>query len=60
MTNITILGAGFGALTIVRALRRRRIEADITAIAPRDELHDLPSVHWLKRAFERHYLRAFR
>jgi len=45
--NITILGAGFGALTVVRELRRRRVDAEITVVAPRDELHYLPSVIWI-------------
>ena len=36
MTNITIIGSGFGALTAVRELRRRKVAADITLISPRD------------------------
>ena len=47
MTNITIIGSGFGALTAVRELRRLRVEADITVISPRDELHYLPSSIWI-------------
>ena len=47
MTNITILGSGFGALTAVRELRRLRVEADITVVSPRDELHYLPSTIWI-------------
>lgn len=47
MTNITILGSGFGALTTVRELRRRRVVADITVISPRDELHYLPGSIWI-------------
>jgi sulfide:quinone oxidoreductase len=47
VTNITILGAGFGALTVVRELRSQRLEAEITVIVPRDELHYLPSVIWI-------------
>ena len=47
MTNITILGSGFGALTAVRELRRLRVEADITVVSPRDELHYLPSSIWI-------------
>lgn len=47
MTNITILGSGFAALTAARQLRRRNVEATITMISPRDELHFLPSVIWI-------------
>jgi NADPH-dependent 2,4-dienoyl-CoA reductase/sulfur reductase-like enzyme len=34
-TRITILGAGFGALSTVRALRHRDPRAEITLVAPR-------------------------
>ena len=47
MTNITVLGSGFAALTVVRELRRLKVNAEITMISPRDELHYLPSVIWL-------------
>ncbi len=47
MTNITVLGSGFGALTAVRELRRLNVDAEITVISPRDELHYLPSTIWL-------------
>ncbi|KAA5602661.1 NAD(P)/FAD-dependent oxidoreductase [Blastochloris sulfoviridis] len=47
MTNITVLGSGFAALTAARELRRHRVDAEITMISPRDELHYLPSVIWL-------------
>ncbi|MCF8483341.1 MAG: NAD(P)/FAD-dependent oxidoreductase [Rhodospirillum sp.] len=47
MTNVTILGSGFGALTTIRDLRRRGVDADITVISPRDDLHYLPSSIWL-------------
>lgn len=47
MTDITILGSGFGALTTVRELRRHGVAAEITVISPRDELHYLPSTIWL-------------
>ncbi|MDR0274493.1 MAG: NAD(P)/FAD-dependent oxidoreductase [Burkholderiaceae bacterium] len=47
LSNITILGAGFGALTTLRQLRRRGVQAEITVIAPRDELHYLPSAIWI-------------
>ncbi len=47
MTNITVLGSGFGALTAVRELRKQKVDADITVISPRDSLHYLPSTIWL-------------
>ncbi|WP_413204030.1 NAD(P)/FAD-dependent oxidoreductase [Rhodospirillum sp. A1_3_36] len=47
MTNITILGSGFSALTTVRELRSQGVDADITVISPRDALHYLPSSIWL-------------
>ncbi|MGC9268693.1 NAD(P)/FAD-dependent oxidoreductase [Acidiphilium sp.] len=47
MTNITILGSGFGAMTTVRELRRLKVAAGITVISPRDELHYLSSSVWI-------------
>lgn len=47
MTNITVLGSGFGALTAIRELRRSGVEDEIIVISPRDELHYLPSSIWL-------------
>ena len=47
MTNITILGSGFGALTTVRELRKRGVGATITVISPKKELHYLPSSIWI-------------
>ena len=47
MPNVAILGSGFGALTAVRELRRLRVDAEITVISPRDELHYLPSSIWI-------------
>lgn len=47
MTNITIIGSGFAALAAARELRRRKVDADITMVSPRDQLHFLPSVIWL-------------
>lgn len=47
MTKIAILGSGFSALTTIRELRRAGVDAEITVISPRDELHYLPSVIWL-------------
>ena len=45
--HITILGAGFGALSSVRELRQRERHARITLIAPRAELHYLPGSIWI-------------
>ena len=53
MTNITVLGSGFGALTTVRELRRQGVDSEITVISPRDELHYLPSSIWLPAGLRR-------
>ncbi len=45
--HIVILGAGFGALTAVRQLRRRAPEARITVVAPKAEFVYLPSLIWV-------------
>lgn len=45
--RITVLGAGFGALSTVRELRRRDRNARITLVAPRAELHYLPGIIWI-------------
>jgi sulfide:quinone oxidoreductase len=45
--RITVLGAGFGALSTVRELRRRDRAARITLVAPRAELHYLPGIIWI-------------
>ncbi|MGI9215787.1 MAG: NAD(P)/FAD-dependent oxidoreductase [Hydrogenophaga sp.] len=45
--RITIIGAGFGALSTVRELRQRDGAAEITLIAPRAELHYLPGIIWI-------------
>ncbi len=47
MKKITVLGAGFGALTAVRQLRKLDKQCEITVIAPQAELHYLPSLIWL-------------
>jgi sulfide:quinone oxidoreductase len=46
-SRITIIGAGFGALSSVREIRQRNANADITVIAPRAELHYLPGIIWI-------------
>ena len=40
--HITVIGAGFGALSTVREIRQRDPDAHITLVAPRAELHYLP------------------
>lgn len=45
--HITILGAGFAALTAARELRRRAPHAHITLIAPQAEFVYLPSLIWV-------------
>ncbi len=47
MNKITIIGAGFAALTAVRQLRKRDKITRITLIAPRPELHYLPGMIWI-------------
>ncbi len=46
-SRITVLGAGFGALSTVRELRRRDRAARITLVAPWAELHYLPGIIWI-------------
>lgn len=46
-TRITVIGAGFGALSAVRELRRRDAQAEIILVAPRAELHYLPGIIWI-------------
>lgn len=45
--HITIIGAGFGALSTVREIRQRDPHAHITLVAPRAELHYLPGIIWI-------------
>jgi sulfide:quinone oxidoreductase len=45
--SVTVIGAGFGALSVVRELRQRDAHIDITLIAPRAELHYLPGIIWI-------------
>lgn len=47
MKRISIIGAGFGALTTARELRCRDPRADITLIAPAAEIVYLPSLIWV-------------
>lgn len=45
--EITILGAGFAALTAARKLRKRLPAAAITLVAPKAEFQYLPSLIWV-------------
>ena len=45
--HIAVLGAGFGALSSVRELRKRGFQGAITLVAPRAELHYLPGTIWI-------------
>jgi sulfide:quinone oxidoreductase len=47
MKKITIIGAGFAGLSAVRQLRKLDKNCEITLIAPRAELHYLPSLIWV-------------
>ena len=47
MKKITIIGAGFAGLSAVRKLRKLDKHCEITLIAPRAELHYLPSLIWV-------------
>ncbi|MCH8501974.1 MAG: FAD-dependent oxidoreductase [Aliidiomarina sp.] len=45
--QITVIGAGFAALTAVKTLRKQSNDVAITVIAPKAELIYLPSLIWL-------------
>lgn len=45
--HITVIGAGFSALSTVREIRERDPYAHITLVAPRAELHYLPGIIWI-------------
>jgi sulfide:quinone oxidoreductase len=47
MPQIMIIGSGFGALTAVRELRRRKVTDPVTLISPRSDLHYVPSSIWI-------------
>ncbi|MBX3689674.1 FAD-dependent oxidoreductase [Dokdonella sp.] len=46
-SRITVVGAGFAGLTALRSLRREAPDAELTLVAPRAELHYMPSAIWL-------------
>jgi len=45
--KITVLGAGFAALTAVREIRKRDSNCEITLISAKDEFIYLPSLIWI-------------
>ncbi len=47
MKRITIVGAGFGALTAIRKLRRQRSDLQIDVVAPQPEFVYLPGLIWI-------------
>lgn len=47
MKRITVIGAGFAALSAVRKLRQLDPKVEITLIAPKPELIFLPSLIWI-------------
>lgn len=51
--RITVVGAGFAGLTALRTLRRHAPDAELTLVAPRDELHYLPGSIWLPSGMRR-------
>lgn len=51
--RIAVLGAGFGALSSMRELRRLDDKAEITLVAPRAELHYLPGIIWIPSGLRR-------
>ena len=53
MPAITVIGAGFGALTAVRKLRSADPKLDIDLIAPRPELVYYPSTIWIPTGLRR-------
>ncbi len=51
--RITVVGAGFGALTAVRTLRAADREVEITLVAPKAEFVYLPSLIWIPSGLRR-------
>ncbi|NMM38022.1 MAG: FAD-dependent oxidoreductase [Glaciimonas sp.] len=51
--RITVLGAGFGGLSTIRELRKHNVQAEITLVAPRAELHYLPGIIWIPSGLRR-------
>ena len=47
MSRVTVIGAGFGALTAVRKLRAADARLHIDLIAPQPEFHYYPGTIWI-------------
>lgn len=47
MKKITIIGAGFAALTAIRKIRKQEKQVEIDLVAPRAEFHYLPGMIWI-------------
>ncbi len=47
MKKVTIVGAGFAALTAARTIRKQKSEVEITLVAPKPEFVYLPSIIWI-------------
>lgn len=47
MSRVTVIGAGFAALTAIRRLRKKMPAATITLVAPKAEFVYYPSLIWL-------------
>ncbi|WP_322521239.1 FAD-dependent oxidoreductase [Guyparkeria halophila] len=53
MMRLSVIGAGFGALTAIRRLRRLRPQAEITLIAPEPTFQYYPSLIWVPAGLRR-------
>jgi len=51
--KLTVIGAGFGALTAIRRLRRLRPQAEITLISPEPTFQYYPSLIWVPAGLRR-------
>ncbi|MGV6816583.1 MAG: NAD(P)/FAD-dependent oxidoreductase [Thiotrichales bacterium] len=45
--KVTVIGAGFAALTAIKTLRKLDASLELTVIAPRAEMHYLPGIIWI-------------
>ena len=50
MTQVTIIGSGFGGLTAVRELRRQDPELQIRLVAPKPEFIYYPSLRTIRKS----------
>ncbi|MGM0516867.1 MAG: NAD(P)/FAD-dependent oxidoreductase [Pseudomonadota bacterium] len=51
--RLTVIGAGFGALTAIRRLRKQSPEAEITLISPEPTFQYYPSLIWVPSGLRR-------